>query len=99
MDEEIRRRKEHQEYVLKKYPDALQKIEGYRRTYDQGNLFETDDKLALAREIQDVYLAARLRGFEHTRKDLELKIITSIMLKPEILDEIAERWVSDEIVD
>ncbi|HLC56465.1 MAG TPA: hypothetical protein VJJ23_04485 [Candidatus Nanoarchaeia archaeon] len=99
VDEEIRKRKEHQDYVLKEYPDALRRIEEYRKTYDQGNLFESDDKLTLAREIQDVYLAARLKGFKPTRRDLELKIITSWMLKPEILEELAERLESDELVD
>ncbi|MBI4140466.1 hypothetical protein HY485_01370 [Candidatus Woesearchaeota archaeon] len=89
----------HNREIKEKYPDALERIAKYQEAYITKTLFSDITRTEFLKEIGDVYLAASLSGYKMTPEDLKIRVVAHTCLHPSILEEIADRISSDDIVD
>jgi len=97
MNEDTEKIKKYQEMLCEKYPDALDRVKQYRTAMKKGTLSLNKEQ---AKELQDVYLAAFHLGLKRiTKEDAKLDLMARLTLKPTLLEELAERFVSNDLVD
>lgn len=102
IDYKINKLVQYTETVKQKYPDAVARVQQYHRDYESKKFLSTLNR-DTAGEILDVYTAAINSGYNpnahEQHLDTKITFVATIIKDSTILEDIARRIESDDIVD
>ncbi len=78
-------------------PNPFERIKQYRA--NKKNLFRCDDPQKMANDIIETYREATKLGFKFEKHDHSIRFCAMAVNNPQILEDLARRIESDEIVD